>query len=55
MKETLRADLATVPGLLAGPGPAPLPSAEEIAAAERLPGPDDVAPPPPEDQLDMFG
>jgi uracil-DNA glycosylase family 4 len=52
MKETLRADLATVPGLLAGPSPAPTPSAEEIAAAEA--GADD-SPPPPADQLDMFG
>lgn len=54
MKETLRADLATVPALLAGPGPAPVPSAEEIAAEEVTPD-DQVAPPPPEDQLDMFG
>jgi DNA polymerase len=51
MKETLRADLATVPGLLAGPSPAPAPSAEEIAAAEA--GPEE--PPPAADQLDMFG
>jgi uracil-DNA glycosylase family 4 len=52
MKETLRADLATVPGLLAGPGPQPTPSAEEIAAEL----PEQATPPPPsEDQLDMFG
>jgi uracil-DNA glycosylase family 4 len=55
MKETLRGDLATVPGLLAGPGPAPLPSAEEIAAVEQPPAADVSSPPPPEDQLDMFG
>jgi uracil-DNA glycosylase family 4 len=52
VKETLRGDCATIPGLLAGPSPAPTPSAEEIAAAEA--GPAD-APPPPADQLDMFG
>jgi len=52
MKETLRADLATVPGLLAGPGPQPTPGAEEIAAEL----PEQATPPPPsEDQLDMFG
>jgi uracil-DNA glycosylase len=51
VKETLRGDFATIPGLLAGPGPEPVPSAEEIAAAEA--GSD--APPPPVDQLDMFG
>jgi uracil-DNA glycosylase family 4 len=54
MKETLREDLATVPGLLAGPGPAPVPSAEEIAAAEgATDAPEEPAPP--ADQLDMFG
>jgi uracil-DNA glycosylase len=52
MKETLRADLATVPGLLAAPAPEPVPSAEEIAAAEAG---DDEEPPPPADQLGMFG
>jgi uracil-DNA glycosylase family 4 len=51
MKETLRGDFATIPGLLAGPAPAPAPSADEIATAEA--GPE--APPPPADQLDMFG
>ena len=56
MKETLRGDLATVPGLLAGPAPAPTPSAEEIAAAEvSEPEGRDAPPPPPADQLDMFG
>jgi DNA polymerase len=55
MKETLRGDLATVPGLLAGPAPAPAPSAEEIAEeqpAAAVPAP---SPPPADDQLDMFG
>jgi DNA polymerase len=51
MKETLRGDFATIPGLLAGPGPAPTPSAEEIAA--DLPVAEEPAPP--ADQLDMFG
>ena len=57
MKETLRGDLATVPGLLAGPGPVPVPSAEEIATAEAAPGPAAAVeePPAPADQLDMFG
>ena len=56
MKETLRADLATVPGLLAGPAPSPAPSAEEIAAAEEpVAGGHTTTPPPPDDQLDMFG
>ncbi len=50
MKETLRGDFATIPGLLSGPAPAPTPSAEEIAAAEA--GPEQL---PPADQLDMFG
>jgi uracil-DNA glycosylase family 4 len=56
MKETLRGDLATVPGLLAGPAPAPAPSAEEIAAAEEpAAAGHTTSPPPPDDQLDMFG
>ncbi|HEY4778144.1 MAG TPA: uracil-DNA glycosylase [Solirubrobacterales bacterium] len=55
MKETLRGDLAIVPGLLAGPAPAPAPSAEEIADAEREAGGHTPAPPPADDQLDMFG
>ena len=54
MKETLRADLATVPGLLAGPAPQQTPSAAEIAEAEAGAGPEE-SPPPPVDQLDMFG
>jgi uracil-DNA glycosylase len=49
MKETLRADFATIPALLAGPSPAPGPSAEEVVEDEIPP------PPPPADQLDMFG
>jgi uracil-DNA glycosylase family 4 len=52
MKETLRADFATIPGLLAGPSPEPVPSAEELAEAEEEGG---STPPPPSDQLDMFG
>ncbi|HYJ23038.1 MAG TPA: uracil-DNA glycosylase [Solirubrobacterales bacterium] len=56
MKEQLREDLATVPGLLAGPAPVPSPSPEEIAAAEReAAGESPASPPPPEDQLGMFG
>jgi uracil-DNA glycosylase len=48
MKETLRTDFATITALLAGPSPAPGPSAEDV--------PDDEIPPPPAaDQLDMFG
>ena len=35
VKETLRGDFATIPGLLAGPPPAPAPSAEEIAEPKR--------------------
>jgi DNA polymerase len=54
MKETLRGDLATIPELLARPRPAPTPSAEEIAEAEAEPS-DGSTPPPPADQLDMFG
>jgi uracil-DNA glycosylase len=54
MQETLRGDFATIPGLLAGPSPAPAPSAEEIAAEEPAAG-EQIAPPPPSDQLDMFG
>jgi uracil-DNA glycosylase family 4 len=56
MKEQLREDLTTVPGLLAGPAPTPAPSAEEVVAAEReAAGEHLTSPPPPEDQLDMFG
>jgi uracil-DNA glycosylase family 4 len=52
MKETLRGDLATIPELLARPLPEPMPSAEELAEAEADGG---STPPPPADQLDMFG
>jgi uracil-DNA glycosylase len=55
MKETLRADLGTVPGLLAGPSPGPEPSVEEIEAeAEPARRPEDP-PVPPADQLGFFG
>lgn len=52
MKETLRADLATIPELLARPLPEPAPSAEEIAAAKATGA---STPPPPADQINMFG
>jgi uracil-DNA glycosylase len=52
VKETLREDFATIPGLLAGPPPSPGPSAEEVAELEQEGG---STPPPPTDQLDMFG
>lgn len=52
MKETLRGDFATIPALLAGPLAEPLPSAEEVAELEAGGG---STPPPPADQMDMFG
>lgn len=52
VKETLRADFATIPELLQRPLPGPAPSAEEIAEAEAG---DDPIPPPPADQLGFFG
>lgn len=52
MKEQLRADFATIPALLAGPPAEPVPSAEEVAELEAEGG---STPPPPADQLDMFG
>ncbi|HEX7280393.1 MAG TPA: uracil-DNA glycosylase [Solirubrobacterales bacterium] len=52
VKETLRADFATIPELLLRPLPGPVPSAEEIAEAEEE---GDPAPPPPSDQLGFFG
>ena len=52
VKETLREDFATIPGLLAGPPPAAAPSPEEVAELEAQGG---STPPPPSDQLDMFG
>jgi DNA polymerase len=53
VKETLRADFATIPGLLQRPLPGPAPSAEEIAEAEA--GDDNPTPPPLADQLGFFG
>jgi DNA polymerase len=53
MKETLRADFATIPGLLAGPAPELAPSEEEMTAAEEEPPPPNE--PPPADQLGFFG
>jgi DNA polymerase len=52
VKETLRADFATIPELLQRPLPDPVPSAEEIAEAEEQGG---TTPPPPSDQLGFFG
>jgi uracil-DNA glycosylase family 4 len=52
VKETLRADFATIPELLQRPLPDPAPSAEEIAEAEEQGG---TTPPPPSDQLGFFG
>jgi len=51
VKETLRADFATIPELLQRPLPDPVPSSEEIAAAEEEGG----TTPPPSDQLGFFG
>ncbi|HET9184510.1 MAG TPA: uracil-DNA glycosylase [Solirubrobacterales bacterium] len=50
MKETLKADFATIPALLERALPAPMPGAEELAEAEEV-----AAAPPPVDQLDFFG
>jgi DNA polymerase len=50
VKETLRRDFETLPGLLAGPAPDSPPVEEEIEEAP-VPGP----PQPPADQLDLFG
>jgi DNA polymerase len=52
VKETLRADFATIPELLRRPLPDPVPSAEELAEAEEEGG---TTPPPPSDQLGFFG
>jgi len=52
VKETLRADFATIPELLQRPLPDPVPSAEEIAEVEAG---DETPPPPPADQLGFFG
>ena len=55
MKETLRGDFATIPGLLSGPPPALAPSAEEIEAEAAPSPPPDEPPAPPADQLGFFG
>jgi uracil-DNA glycosylase family 4 len=52
VKETLRADFATIPDLLRRPLPSPVPSREELAEAEEEGG---STPPPPSDQLGFFG
>ncbi len=52
VKETLRADFATIPELLQRPLPGPAPSEEEVAALEEEGG---STPPPPTDQLGFFG
>jgi DNA polymerase len=52
VKETLRADFATIPALLERPLPSPAPSAEELAEAEEEGG---TTPPPASDQLGFFG
>jgi uracil-DNA glycosylase family 4 len=52
VKETLRADFATIPDLLRRPLPRPVPSEEELAEAEEEGG---TTPPPPTDQLGFFG
>ena len=49
VKETLRADFARLPELLAQPAPGEARAEEEIEEAEDSP------PPPPADQLDLFG
>ena len=50
VKETLRGDFERLPGLLAGPSPAPSEPIEEVVEAEEPPPPQ-----PPIDQLDLFG
>ncbi|HEY1284853.1 MAG TPA: uracil-DNA glycosylase [Solirubrobacterales bacterium] len=50
VKETLRADLETLPALVSGPPPTPPQREEHIEEAEA-PGP----PQPPADQMDLFG
>jgi uracil-DNA glycosylase len=54
VKETLRGDFATIPALLRQALPAPLQSAEEIAADEEPAG-EEPPPTPPADQLGFFG
>jgi uracil-DNA glycosylase len=53
MKETLRADFATIPSLLTGPAPALAPSEHEMEVADDMPPP--ASEPPPADQLGFFG
>ncbi len=55
MKETLRADMATLPELLAQPLAQPARSAEEFAEVEVDDPAENPTPPPRADQLDMFG
>jgi DNA polymerase len=50
VKETLRADIQTLPSLLAGPPPDP-PALEEHIEEASVPGP----PQPPSGQMDLFG
>lgn len=52
VKETLRADFATIPELLRQPLPGPVPSSEELEELEEEGG---STPPPPSDQLGFFG
>jgi uracil-DNA glycosylase len=52
VKETLRADFATIPDLLGQPLPGPIPSADELEEMEEEGG---STPPPPSDQLGFFG
>jgi DNA polymerase len=53
VKEILRQDFATIPGLLAGPAPDGGPEPEDVEEPEAESAP--AAPPPPADQLDFFG
>ncbi len=56
VKEQLRADFATIPGMLAQALPEPMPSAEEIAEASgAAPAAEEEPPTPPADQLGFFG
>jgi uracil-DNA glycosylase family 4 len=52
VKETLRADFATIPELLQRPLPGPIPGEEDLAELEEEGG---STPPPPSDQLGFFG
>ncbi len=55
VKETLRGDFASIPALLERPLPGPAPSPDEVAVAEGEGEDGATTPPPPADQLDMFG